>query len=194
MKYSEEILEMHRDINVDHTEWWRDVEDMFIEDMAELGIDVSDIQFSGFYSQGDGACFSGYVCDVDKFMKAMGSSWDDYPRTLDVLKQLGEDIHISWKHSKSNYYHENTLSFDIEYDRLVDELSWDSPQLLLDAAEALDAAADAEYRVLEHDITSFVKGLCIDLYERLQDSYEHLTSDEAVAATIDANELYEDCA
>ena len=191
MKYSEEILDKYRYINVDWEEWSTNIREEFIEEMAEFGIDVSDIQFSGFYSQGDGACFSGYVYDVDKFMKAMGGSWDDYPHTLDVLKQLGEDIHISWKHSNSNYCHENTLSFDIEYDRLVDELSWDSPQLLLDAAEALDAAADAEYQVLEEDITRFIKCLCGDLYDRLQNDFEHLTSDEAVADAIEASELVE---
>lgn len=191
MKYSEEILDKYRYINVDWDEWSVNIREEFIEEMAELGIDVSDVKFTGFYSQGDGACFSGYVYDVDKFMKAMGGSWDDYPHTLAVLKQLGEDIHISWRHNNSNYYHENTLSFDIEYDRLVDELSWDSPQLLLDAAEALDAAADAEYRVLEQDIRSFIKGLCGDLYERLQNDFEYRTSDEAVAETIDASELVE---
>lgn len=191
MKYSQEILDKHRDINVDHSEWWRDIEAMFIEDMAEYGIDVSDVFFSGFYSQGSGACFSGYVYDVDKFMKAMGGSWDDYPHTLAVLKQTGEDIYISWKHNNSHYRHEHTLSFDIEYDRLVDELSWDSPQLLLDAAEVLDAAADAEYSVLEQDITSFVRGLCRQLYDLLYKDYEYRTSDEAVADAIEASELVE---
>ena len=189
MKYSQELLDKYRYINVDFGDWSDSVIENFKERVSEYGIDAGDIQFSGFCSQGDGACFSGYVIDIAKFMKAMGGSWDDYPNTLAVLKQLGEDIDISWKHNNSNYYHENTLSFYIEYDRLVDALSWNSPQLILDAADALDCAADAEYQVLEEDICSFIKGLCRELYRELRDEYEYLTSDEAVAEAIEACEL-----
>ena len=191
MKYSQELLDKYRNMNVDFDDWSDLVVRNFKERVSEYGIDAGDIQFSGFCSQGDGACFSGYVYDIDKFMKAMGGSWDDYPNILAVLKKLGEDIYISWKHNNSNYYHENTLSFDIEYGRLVDALSWYSPQLLLDAADALDCAADAEHQVLEEDICSFIKGLCRELFRELRDEYEYLTSDEAVADAIEASGIVE---
>lgn len=191
MKYSQEILDKYRDINVDFGDWSDSVIENFKERVLEYGVDCERVYYTGFYSQGDGACFNGQVVDLDKFMKAMGASWDDYPRTLDVLKKLGEDIHISWKHSGSNYYHENTLSFDIEYDRMEDSLSWDDPELLHEAAQAIDKAADAEYQVLAEDVRSFVQGLCKDLYTRLQNEHEYLTSDEAVAEAIEVNELVE---
>lgn len=40
-------------------EWWDSVYDDFINIAGILGFDVQDIQFSGFWSQGDGASFTG---------------------------------------------------------------------------------------------------------------------------------------
>ncbi len=57
-----ELIEKHRDINVDH-DWWDCTYDHFMEDMKQVGITVKDMRFSGFWSQGDGASFTGYsVC------------------------------------------------------------------------------------------------------------------------------------
>lgn len=53
------LIERHRDINVDY-EWYDCVYDRFIEFGNELKLDIArdDIQFSGFWSQGDGASFT----------------------------------------------------------------------------------------------------------------------------------------
>ena len=42
-------------------DWWKTLYADFTNDCAALGVRVDDIQFSGFYSQGDGAVFSGRV-------------------------------------------------------------------------------------------------------------------------------------
>ena len=53
------VLERLSQINVDYDQW----HDGIIEDAKEcgkiLGIDIDKIYFSGFSSQGDGACFEG---------------------------------------------------------------------------------------------------------------------------------------
>lgn len=55
----EEVLEKHRDWQVDDHEWW----DCVYEDAkrigALMGIQIDDINFSGFCSQGDDAAFHG---------------------------------------------------------------------------------------------------------------------------------------
>ena len=53
------LLEKYRYINVEFDKWWDCVESDFKEDMLLVGIDVDRIFFSGFSSQGDGACFVG---------------------------------------------------------------------------------------------------------------------------------------
>jgi hypothetical protein len=53
-----ELLEKHRDINV-HDDWWQPTYDAFADDMRLKGIRVYRMFFSGFSSQGDGACFEG---------------------------------------------------------------------------------------------------------------------------------------
>lgn len=72
------LLEKHRNTNIKHVEWWDGVYEQFVESCTEKGIrvDTHDVQtvggktiakpsvyFSGFWSQGDGACFEGRVDD-----------------------------------------------------------------------------------------------------------------------------------
>jgi hypothetical protein len=43
---------------VDDQKWWEPIEEGFIEDLTGLGFKDIDIQFTGFWSQGDGASFT----------------------------------------------------------------------------------------------------------------------------------------
>jgi hypothetical protein len=61
MNISESLIDKYRHINVEHVEWWDSEYDCFKQDMAEVGIEVDNIYFSGFWSQGDGACFEGKI-------------------------------------------------------------------------------------------------------------------------------------
>jgi hypothetical protein len=49
---------------------------------------------------------------------------------------------------------------------------------------------DDEWRDLEDDVNNICRGYMQDLYRKLRDEHEHLTSDEAVWETIEANELH----
>ena len=59
----EKVLEKHRDINVDDSHWYEFTMEMWKEKLKEAGFDDAEIHFSGFWSQGDGACFDA-KCDV----------------------------------------------------------------------------------------------------------------------------------
>jgi hypothetical protein len=71
-RQQDEILDKHRHYNTEHLDWWDGVYDCFKTDMADIGIDVDRMYFSGFYSQGDGACFEGSVDDWPKFLESLG--------------------------------------------------------------------------------------------------------------------------
>ena len=60
----DELLNEYRDTNIGFGERWREGVDVQIrEEMEEIGIRVTQLYFSGFWSQGDGAAIEGYVDD-----------------------------------------------------------------------------------------------------------------------------------
>ena len=91
---------------------------------ALMGITIDKVYFSGFWSQGDGACFTGHLgYDVDCLEKVMEYAPQD--------KELHE-IATRWVNLRcpelegrvthsSRYYHSNSVSFSIEEDQEVDE-------------------------------------------------------------------------
>lgn len=60
----ERAINNHRDWNVDHCDWADAVKDQASELAPFLGVSMGAIYFSGFWSQGDGACFDG-LFDLD---------------------------------------------------------------------------------------------------------------------------------
>ena len=66
----ERLLEEHRDLNVHH-DWSDETIDEFKAKAFALGISVGSVYWSGFWSQGDGACFTGRIVDWGEFLKAV---------------------------------------------------------------------------------------------------------------------------
>lgn len=185
------LLEKHRNTNVEHVEWWDSTYEMFVEDCAEKGIEIDtctiktvggkqaqrhSIYFSGFWSQGDGACFDGHVNDWPKFLVACGRA-DLVP----MYEKLDCSLVLSWCHS-GHYYHSGCTSFTSdmwlenphdEEDDPFQHAAWDhvyESGLLFDR--------------LEDDFIKYVRGLMDDLYTALEEEHDHLTSDETVAEYI----------
>lgn len=91
---------------------------------ALMGITIDDIFFTGFWSQGDGACFTGQLgYDKDCLEKVM----DNAPNDLEL-----REIAALWSNLRcpdlsgrvihtGRYYHSNSVIFDIEEDLEVDE-------------------------------------------------------------------------
>lgn len=92
-----------------------------------LGFSDPKIYFSGFWSQGDGACFIG------KFKRETleyGKVLNEYPNDKDVhvfaeyLNSLDENVICDISHH-GRYYHENSTSFNLysnDYDLDIDEM------------------------------------------------------------------------
>ena len=102
----DELLGKHRNYNVDHS-WWDFTYDDFREQMNDIGISVDKMQFSGFWSQGDGASFDGRVRDWHKLLASLGKT-----KELEFIAAHKDDYDFTlcWKNT-GRYPHENCLSF-----------------------------------------------------------------------------------
>lgn len=194
MTYSQSFINDHRDINVDH-DWWDSVYDDFRCVCTILGIelDKDEPSFSGFWSQGDGASWTGWYRTVQTtpWGAPTKATYDLAPTLIreyapkdetlhaiaDELCMLARVYYPSYAHVRrhdNRYTHEMTMCVStIEpYD---------------DAAEFADEVTDA----LEEALLVQFRALAVWLYNTLEQEHDHLTSDEAVADTLEANEIEE---
>jgi hypothetical protein len=196
----DELIEKYKEINVDG-EWWHEsVYDWFDEQCKAMGIQISttprnynrrgvvqsvrerDINWSGFWSQGDGAAFAGRVVD---FKLALGSLYDDYPIFQKYAEDLDGYVRMSWGLGR----HNNVTMRDIEVEPIAYYLVDDHP-----LAEVWQEQFDKEIEMVDALIGDIVADLCGLLYDALRDEYEALTSDESVWDAIQANDLDKEAA
>ncbi len=131
------------------------------------------IWFSGFWSQGDGACFEGrysYAKAAPREIRDHAPRDQELHRIADALQavqrrnfyQLRADIV-----HRDRYYHEYCMAISVERDSPV----WQ------------DMTPDAEVAIIEA-----LRDLARWLYRQLEREYEYQTSDEMVDEAIAANE------
>ena len=132
----------------------------------------TDIYFTGFWSQGDGACFEGtyrYAKGATKKIRQYAPQDKELHRIADELQavQRKHFYHLiaSMNHT-GHYCHSGCMSVEVEHneDRYRD-------------------IGDAE-----EEITQLMRDFADWIYERLSDEYDYQTSDEAVEEAIRANE------
>lgn len=187
----EEVIEKYREINVDFDGWWNDVYEQFHERMYKVGIHVEDIAFSGFWSQGDGACFSGHVTNINLFMREHDLD-TTYTMTAKLVNETDAAVNISSSFSHGRYCHEHTADINLEVDRFKDWIDGAHNSELQEAVvDALDAELESEYEGFETDCAEIFRDYMRELYKELENEYDNLTSDEAVIEAIVANDLYE---
>ena len=152
---------------------------------ALCGFDITDVYYSGFWSQGDGACFVGSwsAKDVkaDK-LKEHAPQDKELHRIADALAALAKQfpgMSLSLTH-RNHYYHEYTVSVSAEFgsDDPIELLSYSSPEYN-DRAELLLKA--------EENATELARAAMRWTYRRLRDEYEYQNADEQVIESIRAN-------
>jgi hypothetical protein len=139
-------LDSLRDINI-FDDWFDFVYDDFKDDMKENhGIEVKEIQFSGFYSQGDGASFE--------------TDWFEH----------SEDIQLRIARISSLYCHENTMIVDSQFDNWddnfekVDDIEKEFLELCRDKARYLYKILESSYNYLTSD-ESIIEAIEANDYE-----------------------------
>jgi hypothetical protein len=187
----DEILDKHRSYNTDHDDWWDSVYDDFKADMDAIGIDVDKMYFSGFWSQGDGACFEGRVNNWDAFLRSCGYE-------CPALISLSEQAWVFRVEHRGHYYHENCTSFSYDFaspsdycyselDEFVDAYSPYTTDI--QNAVFLTVLQGYDYDSLFSEFEKEFKSHMRSLYRRLEVEYDHLTSDESVLESLDASDM-----
>lgn len=170
-KIAEKIIEKYRDINTDFA-WYDGTIQNFVEDMAEKGleIDAKNVNFSGFWNQGDGASF---ICDLsEKYLNEwIIANKEEFPILYEKYTSWNEICGKVEKNSHGYHYsHEKTVNVQIDpYDDIGEE-----------GGKEIDA--------LQTMIESALRGYMVSLYNTLEKEYYSLISDESVIDTLKANE------
>lgn len=172
-KRQDELLEEYRYINTEH-EWWDFTYESFVEECEKKGIDVNadDINFSGFCSQGDGACFAGRV-----------SSWAvvlDAVKMPELLKLATENDWSFRTTTRGRYSHSGTMTGSLDADLPENPYDEDEEPLQFTAWEVANPWTTSMLDDLEEALTDHFRELADGLYRELESEYEYLTDDETI--------------
>lgn len=177
-----------------YTDWYHSVYEMAIEDGKEKGFGIDEIQFSGFWSQGDGACWEGYI-NLKKWATTTASDPSD-PKLL-MYMEIAEDgwaiEEVKIMRDRISYHHEGTMKLITELscyarddtDLMASGLFEGKPVLSLWEAIGSDFLDE-----LEKDILESAKDYARKIYRMLEGEYEYLTSDEYISEMCDANDWF----
>lgn len=138
-------------------QWWDASFDGFKQAAATMGIDIGDIRFSGFWSQGDGASFTGsyaYVKGAAAAIRREYPTETELHRIADALQrvQRSQFYQLSATVTQSGrYVHEMTMSVDVDRTDGVDA----------DLRDAVDT------------VTGAMRDLARWIYRALESEYEY---------------------
>lgn len=160
-------------------DWWEHLYADFTDGCAASCVQVNDITFSGFHSQGDGAAFTGRVY-VHRWMKLKGhdvthpaaylACWDD-----GSYVRLETGSRNNMRANLEEYANQTAPSGMFKG---LDQEAWE--ELVDEQISALS---------IEDEVLSFCEDLANKLYRDLRDEYEHLTSEEMFIEHCECNEV-----
>lgn len=173
----EEALDKHRDWNTGY-DWWDFVYEGWKEKLETMGYDGEvEIQFSGFWSQGDGASFTSSL-DVLKILERWREQGENTYEELRMRCWLGY-IEITGRIMRhdSHYVHSNTIHADLEL------------SIYEDVEPEIEDLLNNLVGQLEKGITEEARELSDKIYSDLEEEHDHLTSDEAIAESLESSEV-----
>jgi hypothetical protein len=166
-------------------EWWDCVFDDAKQCLALAGFNVQKIYFSGFSSQGDGACFEGgWIASRAQPVKAMKQHT---PKDKDLhaiaaearaIAKLRSDASMSVK-QRGHYSHSGCTEFSVYCERDSDDVSRTTAEW--DARGKEDGAIEERVIEMSRDAMNWI-------YRQLEREHDYMNADEQVDDTIRANE------
>lgn len=145
-----------------------------------FGFNDVNLYCSGFWSQGDGASFTGSYKHVAGGLNAVkkefaGDWFKEVIEYLELLEAINKKCFYSLLYridSRGNYCHANTMT--IQY---ID-----------------DYRANRDFSKYEDDLLEYTRAIGNEFYSMLEKSYDYYLSDESLISNIEANEneFYED--
>lgn len=154
-------IDQNRDQNLQF-EWYESIYEEWKEKLATLGFTVAEINFTGFYSQGDGASFESQV-DLIK--------WISTRPKYAVLEELINDSEITAlvRRKDFHYNHKNTCTAEVSSNYTPhDETS-------LKLVDELETELEAERLKL-----------CEELYKDLENEHDALTEEDSICCSLEA--------
>lgn len=138
------------------------------ESLAALGVtlDRSDIQYSGFASQGDGASFTGYwrASAFRATTDTVAKEFAPYVEPLRRIAQRWPDITVEIDRTRSRYVHSRTMH----------------------CSTGVDAGELGSFDV--EDFASIMRDIADAVYSMLECEYDYQTTDEYILDSMEANE------
>tara|TARA_R110000772_G_scaffold32788_4_gene80068 strand:- start:2694 stop:3257 length:564 start_codon:yes stop_codon:yes gene_type:complete len=175
----DELLDKYRYAEVEHDDWWEGDYEALRGRADSLGIEVEEITFTGFYSQGDGAAFSGRAVEPFSILNKA-----DYPLLSKYIDERGY-YECSWRLApRGNFTYD--VDFNLQ-ESFMDILDVDHP-----FADIWDEEIFYEVDEAQRAVQNVVDELEYQLYSDLRSTYEYLTSDEVVWECIVANQWDEE--
>ncbi len=168
----EKALDDARDVNVEYHDWYEYVYEQWNEKLTELGYENTDISFSGFWSQGDGASFTAKSINVRDWCKA-NKKLKKYAKFLSGEAKGDYEMTFWVERTDSHYSHYNTCDVKADYYTIN---------------KSMNAEQEKQYYELIDEIEDNREELSRELYRDLEKEYEGLTSDEAVKDFFDCND------
>jgi len=156
----EKVLDRLREWDVTDNFWSEAV----IEDVTEIasimGITIDNVYWSGFWSQGDGACFEGSFEYKKGSVEEIKSNYPTDKELISISKAYRTEqkkffykLYGTVKH-RGHYYHEYCTVIDIQHE--------DYPP----------------YADIDTDLDEVLRRFMQWIYSRLETEYDYLTSDE----------------
>lgn len=137
-------LENLRDINTDGDYWHNWILEDWTEKLETLGYESAKINYTGFWSQGDGASFSCTV-NLEKWLTVKKLK-TKYAKELKLSQETGDNIVIT---NAGHYCHEFMMSIDS--DNLSDELESLILEDARDQARSIYSQLKKCYELLQTD-------------------------------------------
>lgn len=181
-------------------EWWDCVYEDAKTEGYTFGFCIDKIYFSGFYSQGDGACWVGQV-DVSQWLGTHVPDSIGVSAWRQLIQENVVSKHLQVSHVSNHYSHENTMRFGEivdDTDCYEDDYTMQLPSIfkgmsianLFDLIEADDTCSFKNIEQIEQAIEESSKDYAREIYRRLREEYEYLCSDEVMIDHFKINEYH----
>ena len=155
--------------------WSEPILEGFHEDMEALGLTDIEVEYSGFWSQGDGASFTARVYNSEnkKFItEALG---------LKVLDEVAENLLITIRRESTRYSHHNTMIAHVEVDG-DDEVEKD-----MGTGMIITINVEGSCGPIEEATGNWARDRAKKLYDDLETAYEEQFKDEYIIDDLEAN-------
>lgn len=195
-KAKEHAVQQHAEHSMDHA-WWDHIYDYAKEHGRELGFQIDDIRFSGFWSQGDGASWTGRV-HIPTFLNTRTLT---DPGTI-VLRELVENdlvmTTIPISRGGGMYVHENTMRAEVD---ASDYASYEPDDYdencvlttgVLKGANVCELLDAHDFGTVINEVIALAleeaKEYAQQIFKDLREEYEYQTREEHVAEMAEAND------